>query len=117
MSSKVIPFGNKEQITRTQSRSSSPTLAEQQKKTFKLILPGSKLDLNNKKKQGKKGNEVCLFKPIATMHHFDVGKIKLKLTNYYDNGKMNIFLDLDGFKGEIKYHKNLNSMLQGHIYQ
>ena len=83
----------------------------QQKKTFKLILPGSKLDLNNKKKQGKQGNEVCLFKPIATMHHFDVGKINLKLTNYYDNGKMNIFLDLDGFKGEIKYHKKLNSML------
>ena len=24
---------------------------------------------------------------------------------------MNIFLDLDGFKGEIKYHKKLNSML------
>lgn len=83
----------------------------QEKKTMKVILASSKIDLKNEVKQDKTGADVCLFKPLLTINDFNVGKINLKATNPYENGKLSVTVAFEDFDGDIKYGKKWNAAI------
>lgn len=84
----------------------------QEKKSMKVILASSKIDLNNEKKKDKTGTDVCLFKPLLTITNFNVGKISLKVNNPYEEGKLSVTVAFEDFEGDIKYNKKLNSIIK-----
>ena len=111
-------FGKKSKSTAADSIRAGPKFHRyiawqimQESKVMNFILPSSKLDTRNKKKIGKTGDEVCLFKPLVRVTDFKIGTLKFKLSNPYMKGKLTVYTKFDGFDGNVKYSKALDSII------